>query len=661
MNNNQNYHSYMKIKDIVHPSLKNHNLQNLTEYCQDHNILFVDKEFPPHNSSLVGRPVQKDYNGKWDSIDWSKAQDIFKGDYELFRGIDPTDIRQGALGNCYFLCALASLAEYPDLVRRLFDYDNLTPNGIQSVWLNINGVWQRFILDEYFPTVDRRNGPELAFSKTDDKELWVLLLEKAYAKAYGSYWEIVGGDPVHALRDLTGAPYKRIEDYDDLDDVWSKIKEANAKQFMLTCFTHSAETTEEQSDQGLVSGHAYTILDVRNVIDNRGQPRRILQIRNPWGKFEWNGEFSDDSRSWSNEDRERLNVQKRNDGIFWMTLEDFVKYFQGIGILEIIPGAIFNGISVQKANNNSNLSLARISLPQNTNLTLSVDQMDSKTVDNEKYSYSYFRVTIGKLNGKKGIEFVDSKLSSERNIFLENTMEAGDYIILVEAYWENDLVRKFNIGTYSDYSVEIELLEDNDQVYLKSEYLIWKDFGKRNMEKMNLKKERVASDGTNDATIKSYQYQNKKFAILLYNYVNFDDKNSVHSVMKFNKLKGFDPNGQQQNRNGAELIINPKDNDVLLFKMDPRKKGFSLSHQIIQEEVIPYHFTDETKTIEQLNALGGKQPVPENLKPETNSRMNTKKKVREQRKKNEKINRIREQKRNERKKKNNRKKKKITR
>ena len=35
-----------------------------------------------------------------------------------------------------------------------------------------------------------------------------MILEKAYAKALGSYFDIIGGDLIHALRDLTGTPFK---------------------------------------------------------------------------------------------------------------------------------------------------------------------------------------------------------------------------------------------------------------------------------------------------------------------------------------------------------------------------------------------------------------------------------------------------------------------
>ena len=38
----------------------------------------------------------------------------------LFNRIDPNDIYQGDIGNCYYLAALSALAEKPDLIKKLF-------------------------------------------------------------------------------------------------------------------------------------------------------------------------------------------------------------------------------------------------------------------------------------------------------------------------------------------------------------------------------------------------------------------------------------------------------------------------------------------------------------------------------------------------------------
>ena len=46
----------------------------------------------------------------------------------------------------------------------------------------------------------------LAFSRAANSQLWVCLLEKAYAKAHGSFNAISGGEIAEALLDLTGAP-----------------------------------------------------------------------------------------------------------------------------------------------------------------------------------------------------------------------------------------------------------------------------------------------------------------------------------------------------------------------------------------------------------------------------------------------------------------------
>jgi len=86
-----------------------------------------------------------------------------------------------------------------------------------------------------------------------------MLIEKAYAKIYGNYSVIEGGNPAVALNDLTGAPYENLNEGTD-DEFWNYILENDKKQFVLTCYTKEGQS-QEAHDVGLVEGHAYAILN----------------------------------------------------------------------------------------------------------------------------------------------------------------------------------------------------------------------------------------------------------------------------------------------------------------------------------------------------------------------------------------------------------------
>lgn len=97
----------------------------------------------------------------------------------------------------------------------------------------MNGEFRAVILDDYFPAIKLPNNTILpAFTKPYGNELWVLLLEKAWAKLAGGYNRIESGFCHEVFRVLTGAPTKVILTSDQ--NFWEKFKDGINSNFLLT-------------------------------------------------------------------------------------------------------------------------------------------------------------------------------------------------------------------------------------------------------------------------------------------------------------------------------------------------------------------------------------------------------------------------------------------
>ena len=109
------------------------------------------------------------------------------------------------------MSVLSVLANKPYLIDRLFVNKEYNKEGVYRLRICNNGEWQEITIDDLFPC--QPFGDPL-FASSVRNELWVMLLEKAYAKLHGSYYSLKQGKIGDVLRDLTGLPTTTIS-FDD--------------------------------------------------------------------------------------------------------------------------------------------------------------------------------------------------------------------------------------------------------------------------------------------------------------------------------------------------------------------------------------------------------------------------------------------------------------
>ena len=336
-------------------------------------------------------------SSKWSKIKWLRSDEIYTSPSIFNKAIDPNDIKQGALNNCYFLSVLAALSEYPDRIQLLFLSDTINSSNVFGIKLCIDGLWEEIVIDDNFPCDGKKKVP--CFSSGNVNSLWVLIMEKCYAKAYGSYHKIEGGIPEHAMRDLTGAPTVTLDNSNE--SLLTTLKEACEKKWIITASAGETDASKDLlREVGLIPMHAYTILEVQeftiendlnnalshnNLTNNSHSVGHsgssinefLLKIRNPWGKNEWIGDWSDFSSLW----KENSKFNNSN-GCFYMNFKDFKHYFSKIQICKIHDEYNYKAIKLKQDLDSYCLVKMKIKYDMTSSSFISLIHPDKKKINN---------------------------------------------------------------------------------------------------------------------------------------------------------------------------------------------------------------------------------------------------------------------------------------
>ena len=254
---------------------------------------------------------------------------------------------QGILGDCWLLGAFCCLATRSELLQNLIMYNGMMEYGVIVIQFFKNGTWLPVIVDTRLPCNPKTKKLIYAHGQ-EECEFWVSFLEKAYAKMFKCYEELNGGKMQEGLVDLAGGVTEKVNLKQVLGEgqqpaaahaakaaeLWRTIKQNYQTGYVMGCALNDKKSKVEMSPEGIVVNHAYGILSVREI-----QGLKLIRIRNPWGKGEWRGAFSDDDDNWDNYKglRETIGHEFKDDGVFWMEFKDWYINYNRLYIAKIFP------------------------------------------------------------------------------------------------------------------------------------------------------------------------------------------------------------------------------------------------------------------------------------------------------------------------------------
>ncbi|KEG10838.1 calpain-like cysteine peptidase [Trypanosoma grayi] len=325
--------------------------EKVLQSCMVSGVPFVDLTFPPTYKSLdCGKGVL--INLPWSCPAEYLAKELTEHVALFRRPISPFSVERGDLSDSWVISAMAILSEKPESIKNVFRHPvdgtrtaKEAATGAYRALLNKDGIWTSYLVDNYLPVVGGK--PRFSRSRNDPCEMWVSVMEKAYAKRNGGFANICSGDPLMAIRDITGYPTSRLDSaFDEAKTHPDKSDGFFTRLLMLCRAGHTVlfstpgngnERTDasEHKEKGIAIGYALPVLSVEHI-----KGYGLFCLRNPWSNgAQWKGNWSPSSPLWEQNPEVAAECPNHDgsDGSLWMDWTDVKKHFIGCGVVFNFP------------------------------------------------------------------------------------------------------------------------------------------------------------------------------------------------------------------------------------------------------------------------------------------------------------------------------------
>ncbi|KDQ53941.1 hypothetical protein JAAARDRAFT_61029 [Jaapia argillacea MUCL 33604] len=418
-------------------------VEAITQECRRRNRRFRDIEFDlDQDQSLCVHGLTSD---EFSPEDARRVPQIFNNPQFFIDSASSNDIVQGNLGDCWFLSALVIVSTMPGLIEKICVARD-EKVGVYGFIFYRDAGWEEVIIDDLlclsvpqYETLDgsaknlykqdkdaynemaRKGSKSLYFAQSGtENETWVPLLEKAYAKLHGDYAALEGGFTCEALEDLTGGVASDIPVMDILDEdlFWKEELCRVNRGRLFGCSLDTSDGDWEVND------------------------KRFLMIRNPWGRSEWTGRWSDGSKEWTTEWLQALPALGHSfgdDGAFLMEYKDFLSTWNTIARTVLFDSTWT--MSSQWLNVTSrpypcawsfgDISFT-FSIPKATPAVIVLAKLNDRHFEDVTSCYNWsVDFLLYKKGDKEHIGTSAHGYYRRRSVNLEINLEAGDYVVHV--------------------------------------------------------------------------------------------------------------------------------------------------------------------------------------------------------------------------------------